>query len=372
MKNKTFKFVSGLLFLWTLIFPNAVFAMKINEIMYDVVGTDTGREWVEIYNDTSSPIDFSSWKFLENSVNHTVKLISGSPTIPAGGFAILADNDVNFMLDNPDFVGTLFDSAFSLTNTGETLTLVDPSGNKIDEISYNDSLGAKGDGNSLQLHEGFLITALPTIAKQNSTESSLSVSSSTIITTSSITISSHSSSVSVSNLKEEADFEVSIGRDRMSSIKTPIKFEARIKDDNGFKRTKYLWSFGDGRQQKGNNINYSYKNEGIYNVVLNAVFGDKHAVSRAVINVIKPKVKFGPIEEGLEFFNLDSKELNIGGWKVKSEDKMISFVFPQDTIISPNNKIIFDKELFVEEDKIVDFSEQKLNLLFPNGDILNQ
>jgi len=83
--------------------------VMINEIMYDVVGSDSGHEWVEIYSNQS--IDLTGWKFYENSVNHNLNLINGS--IILDGYAIIADNSNTFISDNPDYDGTLFDSAFS-------------------------------------------------------------------------------------------------------------------------------------------------------------------------------------------------------------------------------------------------------------------
>lgn len=362
-----------LLFVLLVLSPKLIFAMRINEIMYDVAGTDTGREWIEIYNNTANSIDFSKWKVLENAVNHSVKIISGASIIPAGGYAIIADNDVNFLADNPNFAGVLFDSAFSLTNTiGETISLIDPSGNKVDEITYSESIGAKGDGNSLQLHEGFLIAAKPTPGFENETKTSEASDNAVSSATSStnIDISSHSSPKPIIELKQKADFELSIGRDRISSIKTPLIFEPLIDSDFRHKSIRYMWNFGDGKQEKGKKVEHYYKHPGNYNVVLNASFDNNHAVARASVLVVKPNITSTTTLEGLEFENLSSNEINIGGWKVKSEDKSVKFSFPQDTIISPKTKIIFDKELFIKSPENIDFSQLKLDIHFPNGDLV--
>ncbi len=372
-KNKLNKVAKITLIIGILFFPEHIFAMKINEIMYDVSGTDTGREWIEIYNDTSADIDFSGWKILESAVNHTVKLILGDSIIPAGGYAIIADNDQNFLVDNPNFKGTLFDTVFSLTNTGETLALINSSGTKINEINYTDSLGAKGDGNSLQLHEGFLLSAIPTISAKNNTESStpqkLESNATTSQNTSVITISSHSSPASIVEVKEVPGFEISIGRERLASIKTPVIFEAKTIEKYGLNRIKYLWNFGDGNQERNKKVEHYYKNEGLYNVVLNAVSGINHAVARTIVHVKKPNIALEIKENGIELNNLDINELNVGLWKLKSEDQNIEFTFPLDTIIGPNTKITFDKELFIEEGDLWNYENQSVNLFFPTGDL---
>lgn len=354
-------------------YPDLIFAMKINEIMYDVPGTDSGREWVEIFNDTNTDIDFSSWKLLENAVNHSVKLITGNAVIPAGGYAIIADNDQNFLIDNPDFEGTLFDSVFSLTNTGETLALVNSAGVKIDEISYSDSLGAKGDGNTLQLHEGFLISAKSTPGSKNSNEAIIpevvdSASTTTNNGTNNV-ISTHSSPVPIIKIKDTVDFEISIGRERLSSIKSPLIFKAETNEKSGTRNIRHLWNFGDGNQSKKKKPEHFYKNEGTYNVVLNAISGIKHAVARTIVHVVKPKIALNIKENGIEVGNLDSNELNIGLWNLKSENDVIDFTFPQDTIISPRTNIIFDRDLFIKKDELWITNDLNAELLFPTGDL---
>ncbi|MDD3614500.1 MAG: lamin tail domain-containing protein, partial [Candidatus Pacebacteria bacterium] len=41
----------------------------INEIMYDLKGTDSGHEWVEIKNISDQPVDLKNWRFFDGS-NH--------------------------------------------------------------------------------------------------------------------------------------------------------------------------------------------------------------------------------------------------------------------------------------------------------------
>ena len=37
--------------------------LSINEIMYDLAGTDTDHEWIELHNDSSSSITLEGYKF---------------------------------------------------------------------------------------------------------------------------------------------------------------------------------------------------------------------------------------------------------------------------------------------------------------------
>ena len=45
------------------IIPSVSFAgAAISEIMYDLPGADTGREWVEVQNTSSEEVSFLKWK----------------------------------------------------------------------------------------------------------------------------------------------------------------------------------------------------------------------------------------------------------------------------------------------------------------------
>jgi len=140
MRNKAM-----LIFTFLIIIPNAS-AMIINEIFYDYPGADDDHEWIEIFNDENISVDITGWKFFEDGTNHNLNLISGSFVISSGGYAIISDDDVQFLKDYPGFNSTLIDSSFSLSNTGETLVLKNSSLEEVFNITYFSSWG--GDGNN--------------------------------------------------------------------------------------------------------------------------------------------------------------------------------------------------------------------------------
>lgn len=57
--------------------PTIINAQVISEIMYNPSGTDSKREWIEIYNDTNSALDLTLLKLVENDVNHSISEFSG-------------------------------------------------------------------------------------------------------------------------------------------------------------------------------------------------------------------------------------------------------------------------------------------------------
>ena len=130
--------------------PQAALAsVYISEIMYDTPGSDTGHEWIEIYNDDTSSVSIAGWRLIEGGTKHKITAVSGGDTLAPHAYAVIADNPATFRADNASFQGQLFDSAFNLSSSGETLSLSDAKGTTISSASYQGGEGAAGDGNSL-------------------------------------------------------------------------------------------------------------------------------------------------------------------------------------------------------------------------------
>lgn len=120
----------------------------ITEVMYDLKeGSDSGREWIEVYNGSGSVVDLTKWKLVESGKNHKIAKVRGG--FAPGTHAVIADNPAKFANDHPGYAGTLFDSAFSLSNDGETLVLLAPGG-MVDEVRFATNDGGSGTGDSLQ------------------------------------------------------------------------------------------------------------------------------------------------------------------------------------------------------------------------------
>lgn len=138
-----------------LLVPHFTFAqVAITEIMYDPPGVDSGHEWIEVYNESTSSIPLSTWKIYEGDVNHNIIAASGGSMLVPGTYAVIASNATKFRVDYPNYNGILFHSAFALDNGGATLTLRDKTLIDIDTVSYDSSWGGLGDGNSLQRAPG--------------------------------------------------------------------------------------------------------------------------------------------------------------------------------------------------------------------------
>jgi len=99
-------------------------AVTFDHIEYNPSGADQNREWIRIHNVSGAPLDLTGWRLYEGGVNHTIKAVD-TPIIPAGAYAVLAADATQYFAEHLDSPDVLFDSSFSLSNSGETIALKD-------------------------------------------------------------------------------------------------------------------------------------------------------------------------------------------------------------------------------------------------------
>jgi phosphatidylserine/phosphatidylglycerophosphate/cardiolipin synthase-like enzyme len=99
----------------------------INEIAWMGTSNDYNDEWIELYNNSGSPVVLDGWKL--NTADGTPS-ITLSGTIPAYGYYLLERTD------DQAVSGIAADLIYSgaLSNTGEHLKLIDLAGSVIDEV----------------------------------------------------------------------------------------------------------------------------------------------------------------------------------------------------------------------------------------------
>ncbi len=141
--------------------------IEINEIMYDLkTGSDDGREWIEVYNNGSETVDFSTYKFFEAETNHKLSLVSGSAKLEPYSYVLIVSDFAKFKIDWPNLSASIFDSTFSLNNGGESIAIRNEE-DLIDKYFYNTNSGGAGDGKSLQKINGAWQSATPTPGREN-------------------------------------------------------------------------------------------------------------------------------------------------------------------------------------------------------------
>lgn len=375
------------LFTLAIFFPGIIFGqIVITEVMYDLSGTDTDKEWVEIQNNGTETVTIttgsgnSSWRFIDSSP-HTLTLFSGENVLAPGQYAVIAKNSTQFMLDWPNFSGTLFTSPIALPNTTATLSVKNSEGNILDTYTYNSEMGAKGDGNSLQKVGTSFSPALPTpglvntVTQNSGGGSGMGTNTTTDANTNTeenevssgtsggYISSAHSSPAPINEGVIKIDFEIYAGRDRLTTVGNNVNFRGELIKSQGIteQSINFQWSFGDGGVGYNKATEHSYRFPGEYNVVLNATYAEKQAVSRLVVRVISPEFTIRKIEGGIEVYNRTKQEINLNNWSLQSQYRV--FKFPTDTLIGGDKKVVFP-------DGTTGLSVGDVKLLNPYGEIL--
>lgn len=127
-----------------------------SEIMYDLPGGDSGKEWVEFFNSGEDSIEIltgaggNAWRFFDGS-NHIINLYQGTTTLGPGEYFLLASDAENFAQNHPEITVSIFDTVMSLKNSTSSLALSFDGGETYAvETIYNSDWGANGNGFSLE------------------------------------------------------------------------------------------------------------------------------------------------------------------------------------------------------------------------------
>ncbi|OGY93301.1 MAG: hypothetical protein A2406_00930 [Candidatus Komeilibacteria bacterium RIFOXYC1_FULL_37_11] len=145
----------GLMLLLFFVLGHKVLALAsdlvFSEIMYDVEGSDVGKEWAEVYNFGSENLVVSdTWRFFDSSY-HKISLYQGTSTIATNEFFVLADKPEQFLAQYPSFSGNLFDTVINLSNSSSTIALSFDEGISDGLVDYYEAgWGGGGDGYSLE------------------------------------------------------------------------------------------------------------------------------------------------------------------------------------------------------------------------------
>lgn len=123
MKNRVHIFFAFVVFSLFLFFSPAR-SDNANIIINEIAAYEqSGNEWVEIFNRGDDLVDLTGWKFWENNTNHALTLKQGNDFIlDPGEFAVITQDDKNFLAEYPFVTSTVFDSSWStLSEDGEDI-----------------------------------------------------------------------------------------------------------------------------------------------------------------------------------------------------------------------------------------------------------
>lgn len=333
----------------------------INEIMYDVEGTDTDREWIEVINAGSTSVDIASFKLFEAATNHSLVSVQGTTILAPGEVAVIAVTPAKFLLDWPQFTGKLFDSSFSLSNSGETLGIKNGADAEEDTATYASSMGAQGDGKSLGRSGSVFVAQTP--SPGTSSGGSSSTSSSQEDSGTSSTQSATNTTAVAQVATPVRSISIHAGGDRLTTVGADSIFSAEVYGIEGklVPDARVVWTFGNGDTREGRSVQYFYRYPGRYRVSAIASVGEYTAEERFVAEAHPAEVLLRAETDGtLSVLNKGEKDLDISLWQV---DRVgVRFRFPKNTAILAGEGV----RLPLQTTGLP--AEGLARLLYPNGE----
>lgn len=330
--------------------PLVAFAkVTINEVAWMGTPQSSLGEWIELFNDGSVEVDLSGAGLYVDGGG--TLLVSLTKKIAAGGYYLVERSTPSV----PDPVPGVGDDTASfggggLSNAGENLVLKAKDGTVLDSV--NALLGwPAGDNETKETMQkngsGWMTATSTPRAKNTIFESVVSLTATSSVSSPDVAtsnLSSHSGSASLSDEKIPDAFSISIGRDRLVNVGTPILFEAKTKGQVP-SSVDFRWSFGDGGSSSGRTASKTYAYPGEYVVIVNAQGEGVSAVARAVVKVtpIELSLTGHAKDSALELTNRSAYEANIGLWSISAGPQ--SFVLPTDTIILPKHTVFLGKNI---------------------------
>ncbi len=367
------------LLLVLLVLPRSAGAqVVISEFMYDAPGSDTGQEWVELFNAGNSAVDLTKWKISDGS-NHILNVPPknggvGSISVAPGGYIVLADSAPTFEGLYPA-VANVVDTTLALPNTSGAIALVDDSGATVDTFSYTKDMGAAGDGNSLQRASvvGAVFAALPptpgtgplTAGNTNTGTSTNDTSSATTSPNQGqTTTTSSSASAPVSSYVPPPlpRLFADAGDDRTVIVGADVEFDGRAYDRTQtlVDGVRFSWNFGDGATAEGQSVLHHFEYPGRYVVVLGVAENKDAASDQFVVTAEPAALSFAALSDGgVAIENRAGRNLDLSDWIVRN----IGRVF-----LVPARSIVLSGAILHISQKILGFwSSAQSELDYPNG-----
>lgn len=339
--------------------PTITFAnIEITEIMYDLEGSDSKREWIEIRNSGTASVDLSDWRFNDGS-NHVFNPPpenggQGALLLASMEAAILASDATTFLSEH-NVSGTVIDTVMSLPNTAGTISIQNEAGTIVDEVTYNSAFGGSGNGNSLTKVGSQFIEANPSpllFVSEGNNDEQEKQETEPVEQTGSAPLSQQISAGPIEN--------------KQSVVGGIVLFEgfATGLKEKPLTNARYLWNLGDGTLKEGKHIAHTYQHPGTYRasvIVTSAEFTD---TKRFIVEIDEADVSIVYAHrDKTEIQNNSDEELDISYWSLQYKKHI--FTFPKGTYLLPKSKGIFP----VSVTDIVVEELQHVSLLYPNGTV---
>ncbi len=126
----------------------------ITEIMYNIPGSTEDVEFIELYNNSGTPVILNDYAFADGIVYSFPSSASGIITLAANAYYVIAPDSAAYNATFGRNADAIWNSG-GLSNAGEDIVLINAVGVTIDSVDYDDvapwPTAADGSGRSLQL-----------------------------------------------------------------------------------------------------------------------------------------------------------------------------------------------------------------------------
>ena len=327
--------------------PISTFAdVVITEIMYDAEGSDAGKEWVEIYNNSGDAINLNDYHFYEAGIHHG--LVSEDPIyVDPNEYAVIVQ-DVDLFKSEYGSNISLVKSSFSLSNTGEELAFSNKEKEIVFSLSYSSEFGASGNTYTLNYGDGgwFESSASPGYDAGDS----ISIDSNSTSSKSNNKKPSSLLSERKTNSEKDEFYTAHIEVSEPLLKKSTVSIDAYVTHTKGVKTTNklggvYYLNLGDGNAldtKRRIEHNHIYKEAGTYHLVLEyysselaKLSGDKpKAYLHKTIIVYENSLEIAGISNigSISIINNSPALVDLHQWNLKANDRIFSF--PQYSFIN--------------------------------------
>ncbi len=339
--------------------------VSFSEINYDPEGVDTGYEWVEVFNNDLSEVDFSEYKFCEGGSCHNIYAHNENrKKLPKNNFAILSSNPEKFLEKNNDFSGFLFNSSFSLKNSGtEKFELKNKDKNIVSILNYNSEIGGK-NGDTLSIIDNILKNSQATPGSKNIEKIKTEEEDNKNHDNKNNNLENKEKDIpKIQRTYVQIQDDSSDLLDGKKKVKVVIKpmdmliaggnhiFEANVMELSGAdiekpEQIKYFWNFGDGQISNKKNPDHTYISSGEYVISLKVLINSWSGNTKVIVKVIDTPVSISDINYENKEITLKNNSdfiINISGFKIVSQNNF--FEIPKETFIGSGKSIKFVNEI---------------------------
>lgn len=356
--------------LMLMITVNVYSQVVINELMYAPVSP--AKEWFEIYNNSSAPVNLQNWKWKDAAVTNPVRTITTSNALLNGNsYAVICEDSANFRLNYPNVTALLIQSIGwnALNNTGsESLVLKNSTGTNSDSLAYTNSWGGTG-GFSLerinplaptiqQSNWGSSIDLLKaTPGKQNSItpkQNDLMLKSFIINPVFPNTGDTLKLEFVIKNigLNQANNFSLNIYKDlNYDSISVPSEiihqqsFTNALNPGDTIIYRYYIPNIDSGKKQYIGLVSWTPDEDTLNNKIVRGVIVGGQAVTTGIlINEIMYSPQ-SPEPEWIELYNNSNSSINIKNWEIADETSITSpvTITTSDRIINAGDYLVIAK-----------------------------